>query len=663
MMMHLGGSLLISGTLPVVILMSFIGMKLFRVDANIVALSGIAIAIGTIVDMGIIVTENILRHLDRAGPDENALDVVRRGATEVSGAVLTAISTTVVSFLPVFVMTGSEGKLFRPLAFTKTFALVASVIVAIMIIPPLAHTILVRRPWRKGGKDLLFALLVVAGVVLGFVTTWWVGLLVALLGARHFVASRLERRGTRLPSYAPLAIVGLLVALVLTKQWLPLGPGRAFLPNFVLVAVMLGVLLTGFHVFRRYYPTMLRWCLDHKRQFILLPLVLVLFGVTTWIGFDRMFGFIPAALGGFGQRLRVSAVWSGPAHAFPGFGREFMPPLDEGSFLWMPTTMPHASIGEALDILQKQDLAIGSIPEVESVVGKIGRVESALDPAPISMIETVINYRSEYVTDAAGRRLLFRYDRASGEFFRDEFGELVPGRRGRPYRQWREEIRSPDDIWDEIVRAAQIPGTTSAPKLQPIETRLVMLQSGMRAPMGVKIKGPDLETIERVGLDIERLLKQVPAVRPSTVIADRVVGKPYIEIDIDREAIARHGILVGNVQNVIETAIGGKRVTTTVEGRERYGVRIRYARELRDRIETLGTVLVAAPGGAQIPLEQLAEIRYVRGPQAVKSEDTFLISYVTFDRVPSYAEVDVVEMCQAYLDDMTESGELTIHAG
>jgi Cu(I)/Ag(I) efflux system membrane protein CusA/SilA len=290
-------------------------------------------------------------------------------------------------------------------------------------------------------------------------------------------------------------------------------------------------------------------------------------------------------------------------------------------------------------------------------------VDSALDPAPISMIETVINYKSEYVEDESGRRLLFRYDRGKGEFVRDANGDLVPDRHGRPYRQWRPEIRSPDDIWDEIVLAAQIPGTTSAPKLQPIETRLVMLQSGMRAPMGVKIKGPDLQTIESTGLDIERLLKEVPAVEPETVFADRIVGKPYIEINIDRDAVARHGIHVMQVTNVIESAVGGKVVTTTVEGRERYAVRIRYARELRDSIEALGGVLVAAPGGAQVPLRELAEITYVRGPQAIKSEDTFLVGYVTFDKRPGYAEVDVVDMCQRFLDEAIADGRLVVPAG
>ncbi|MBC8548575.1 MAG: efflux RND transporter permease subunit, partial [Candidatus Brocadiales bacterium] len=249
------------------------------------------------------------------------------------------------------------------------------------------------------------------------------------------------------------------------------------------------------------------------------------------------------------------------------------------------------------------------------------------------------------------------------EFVRDQDGNLIPDPYGKPYRQWRDHIKTPDDIWKEIVDTAQIPGTTSAPKLQPIAARIVMLQSGMRAPMGVKVKGPDLETIEKVSLDVERLLKEVPSVEAPAVIADRIVGKPYIEIDFNREAIARYGLKMRQVQDVIEIAIGGRRVTTTVEGRERYPVRIRYLRELRDQIETLGRILVAAPDGTQIPLEQVADINYVRGPQVIKSEDTFLVGYVLFDMKSGHAEVDVVEECQRYLQQKIGSGELILPPG
>jgi Cu(I)/Ag(I) efflux system membrane protein CusA/SilA len=424
-----------------------------------------------------------------------------------------------------------------------------------------------------------------------------------------------------------------------------------------------------------------------------IPLVLVLAGGMVWMGFDALFGWLPAS-------VRAARPVAAVAHMFPGLGKEFMPPLDEGSYLFMPTTMPHASIGEALDVLQKQDMAMYAIPEVDSVVGKLGRAETPLDPAPISMVETIINYKPEFILDRNGKRLSFRFDPGEtdyfrneegtplpapdgdpyvieGKFERDDKGHLIPDSHGKPFRLWRPPldpnlnpdrevwagIDEPDDIWEAILEAAKLPGTTSAPRLQPIAARIVMLQSGMRAPMGIKVKGPDLETIEKVGVQLERFLKEVPSVEPAAVIADRIVGKPYLEIDIDRNSIARYGIKVRQVQDVIETAIGGKRLTTTVEGRERYPVRVRYLRELRNTIEDLGKILVPAPDGSQIPMGQLATIEYVRGPQVIKSEDTFLVGYVLFDMRPGFAEVEVVEQARDYLLGKIESGEFELPKG
>ncbi len=383
---------------------------------------------------------------------------------------------------------------------------------------------------------------------------------------------------------------------------------------------------------------------------------MIFLGANVWIGFDKIFGFIPVF-------AKSNPIYQSMTHEFPGLGKEFMPSLDEGSFLFMPTTMPHASIGEVLDVLQKQDMAIRAIPEISMAVGKIGRAESPLDPAPVSMIETIINYKSEYILDKNGHRLRFKYNKKSKEYARDVNGDLVADNKGRPYRQWREHIRKPGDIWDEIIKAAKIPGTTSAPKLQPIAARIVMLQSGMRAPMGVKVKGPDLKSIESVGMQIEKYLKQVPSIEASSVIADRIIGKPYLEIKINREAIARYGLRITDVQDVIEVAVGGKTIMTTVEGRERYAVRVRYQSELRNTLETLGTILVPTAAGPQIPLAQLSDIEYIRGPQMIKSEDTFLTGYVVFDKKPEYAEVNVVEQAQAYLDSKIKSGELILPAG
>ena len=666
MVLHLRSSILISGLLPIAVLMCFIAMKFFGVDANIVALSGIAIAIGTMVDMGIVICENILRHLDDAPLEESRLEVVHRAASEVGSAILTAVSTTVISFLPVFTMIGAEGKLFRPLAFTKTFALIASVVTALTIIPPAAHILFCGRISGKRLRSVLHIGLVVVGVVAGFLLTWWAGLALALFGIYHLLAEKIPVRHQCWAPWLANVLAVVLVGLILSEHWAPMGPEKGLPRNFIFVGLLVAVLLGAFRLFQAVYPRLLGWCLRHKLLFLSLPTLIVMAGAAVWLGFGTVFAGLPRvaeAVGADPNAVKSTSFWIRGEEAFPGLGKEFMPPLDEGSYLFMPTTMVHASLGEALDILAKQDMALRSIPEVESVVGKIGRAETPLDPAPVSMIETVINYMPEYIIDKNGNRLKFLYDKATQTFVRDDAGELISDTHGRPYRQWRNEIQSADDIWDEIVRVTKIPGTTSAPKLQPIAARIVMLQSGMRAPMGVKVKGPSLETIEAVGLQIERFLKEVDAVEPAAVFADRIVGKPYLQIVPDRKALARYGIPMRAFQDVVEIAIGGKKGTTTVEGRERFPVRVRYQRELRNELETLARILVPGAGGVQIPLEELARIEFMRGPQVIKSEDTFLIGYVLFDMKSGHAEVDVVEQCKAYLKSKEDSGELVIPAG
>ena len=654
MVMHLRSSLLISGLLPLTVLIVFIAMKMFKVDANVVALSGIAIAIGTIVDMGIVICENILRHLDRASPGASTRDVIFTAASEVGSAVVTAVATTVVSFLPVFTMTAAEGKLFKPLAYTKTFALISSVIVALTIIPPMAH-ILFRKHKQVGSTRfyLMAALIFLSGAAFyfGFIFT---GIALLLVAAFLYFKDRIPVRFLDLGKKYINYIIVLIVAGFLSHHWLPIGIEAGEILNYIFVVLLLGGILFLFQVFMRLYEPILTWCLEHKTLFLMLPLALILMGMSIWLGFDSLAGFMPSW-------VRSSAPYVKLHHTFPGLGKEFMPDLDEGSFLYMPTTMPHASIGEALDVLQFQDKSFSAIPEIESVVGKIGRVDSPLDPAPISMIETIINYKSEYIIDADGNHLRFRYK--DGAFVRDDNGQLIPDDNGRPYRQWRESIKSSDDIWEEIRKAGKITGTTSAPKLQPIAARIVMLQSGMRAPMGVKVKGPNLESIESTALEIEKYLKEVPSIEPTTVLADRVVGKPYLEIEINRTAIARYGIHIQQVQDIIEVAVGGKKITTTVEGRERYPVRVRYQRELRNSIEDIGNIMVPTSTGAQIPLKELAEINYVRGPMVIKAEDTFLTGYVIFDKKPGFAEVDVVDQANRFLHQNIESGELKLPAG
>ena len=652
LLFNLRSSLLVAGTLPVAVLMCFIAMRYFGVDANIVALSGIAIAIGTMVDMGIVLAESMVYRLNDPPEGESRLESIYEATVEVGSAVLTAVATTIISFLPVFTMEAAEGKLFRPLAFTKTFALVAAILVALAIIPALAHTLL---GWDRDGKRTKIvgnALLIVGGVLAWVFVAWWLGLVAILAGllgvANAFLGLSASSGGAAAPTTESgrkragaergtkkrwlTAAVNLAIALVLAwllaGEWLPLGVGASQGKNFLFVVVVAGSLLGFFWLVITFYANILRFLLRFKVLFLLL------IGVLIYSGF-RVY-----------QRT----------------GEEFMPALGEGAFLLMPTSMPHAGVAENARNLRLLDMAVTSIPEVEMVVGKAGRVNSPLDPAPLSMYENVIQYKSEFRTDEDGHRLRFRVD-AEGDFVR-EAGELVLDDRGQYFRQWREHIRSPDDIWDEIVAATSgLPGVTSAPKLQPIETRLVMLQTGMRAPMGIKVRGPDLKTIEAFGLELERELKEVTGVKDAAVFADRIVGKPYLLLDVRREAVARYGLSVTDVQQHIMATVGGMKMTTTVEGRERYGVRLRYPRELRDDPAAIRDILVPTPRSGQIRLGELIDVRYEQGPQSIKSEDGFLVGYVLFDQEEGFSEVEVVNNAQQYLSGRTREGALPIPVG
>ena len=660
MVFNLKASVVIGLMLPFTVLMTFILMKLFKVDANIVALSGIAIAVGTIVDMGIVLCENILRKLQSSPQNidhKTSGILVSKASGEVAGAVITAALTTIVSFLPVFTMIGAEGKLFTPLAFTKTFALICSIVLAITLLPALAHLIYGAKGRQRTIKGMFHVISLIAAALLMYMTQWGLGLMLLVVTAVHIFKAPLSQAiNIDIDAHFEKLVICLVLVVVgslLANTWEPLGPTKGYFGNLLFVVVLIGFIVALLKLFQKYYPQLLRWSLNHRATTLTASISLVFFGALCWQGYERSFAWAPESI----------AKSESGRKAFPGLGKEFMPALDEGSFLYMPTTMPHASLSEVTDVLQKQDMAITAIPEVKDVVGKLGRADSPLDSAPISMIETIINYHPEYALGEDGERGLFRYDYENQAFIRDEDGELIEDSDGHPYRIWRDHIKSPDDIWLEIIKAAQIPGTTSAPKLQPIETRIVMLQSGFRAPMGIKVFGPDLATIEAFTLDLEQSLKQVPGIKPETVFAERIVGKPYLEIHIDRERIARYGIHLQRVQNVIEVAIGGKRITTTVEGRERYPVRVRYMRELRDQIESLGDILITTPNGVQIPLKELATITYVRGPQVIKSEDTFLVGYVIFDKQADIAEVSLVERAQAFLSQEIANGSLSLPAG
>jgi Cu(I)/Ag(I) efflux system membrane protein CusA/SilA len=695
MVFNLRASILISGLLPVAILMVFVAMKLFGVDANIVALSGIAIAIGTMVDVGVILSENIIRHMDenenvipteRGTSDEKSHDeivhavendkksinqIVYEATAEVSGAIVTAVATTIISFIPVFTMIGAEGKLFRPLAFTKTFALIAALFIALFLIPPFAAAIFKKVNLRKTTSFLLNSLLIILGLITLFFG-YWIGLLLIGYGsvALWFLKAKVKSYNFSLFAFnfslhknlVNIIISALAIVFLLAEYWRPLGVDKSIFFNLLFVGIICFGLLGAFMVFQNYYKRILNWALHNRILFLTIPTTLVIFGF----------------------------------YIMKNTGKEFMPSLNEGSFLLMPTSMPHAGVEENKRVLQQLDMAVASIPEIETVVGKAGRTESPLDPAPLSMYENMIQYKPEYMLNAEGKRQRYKVNDdglfelktnvipteqgTSDEESHNpannnktkrfivagtsvERTQLIKDNDGEFYRNWRPEINSPNDIWNEIVRVTKLPGVTSAPKLQPIETRLVMLQTGMRAPMGIKVKGQDLKQIEAFGVQLESILKQSEGVKVEAVFADRIVGKPYLLIDIDREKIARYGISIQDVQEVLKIAVGGMVLTQTVEGRERYGIRVRYPRELRSNPDDLKSIYIPVEKGNPVPLSELATIRYEQGPQVIKSEDTFLVGYVLFDKLDGFAEVNVVESAQALIQQKIDTGELIVPKG
>jgi Cu(I)/Ag(I) efflux system membrane protein CusA/SilA len=647
LVLNLRASLIVAGLLPVGVLMTFILMRFFGVEANIVALSGIAIAIGVMVDIGIVDVENILRHLEMPENEgihgKKLLQVIYQATTEVRAAVVTSIATTIVSFLPVFAMQAQEGKLFHPLAFTKTFALLSAFILGIVVLPTLVHVFFNIRFDTKKIRKIWNGTLIVAGLFFTIFWQMWPALAITAVGINNLLDYRWSEKRKEFPNYINIFVTVLFATWYLSIEWLPLGAHNSELVNFLFVVGIVSVILLALMTMVHFYENILRWALQNKWKFLMIPAFTLLFGLLAW---HRM-------------------------------GKEFMPSLNEGSFLLMPTSMPHSSIEKNLEYIQTLDKRLSTIPEVEVAVGKWGRVNSALDPAPIQMFENTINYRTEYILDENGHRMQFKVDRNGNYILKNNkmynpqketfriipSDSLIPDKNGEYFRQWRPGIKKPLDIWNEIVRVTDIPGLTSAPKLQPIETRLIMLSTGMRAPMGLKVFGPDLNSIEKAGLMFEKTLKDVPSIKASAVFYDRAVGAPYLEIKLDREAMARYGMTVSEVQEVLQVAVGGMTLSTSVEGRERFPLRVRYARELRDNPEDIKRILVPAMNGVQIPLGEIADIDYTSGAQMIRSENTFLVGFVIFDKLEGKAEVEVVEEAGKIIKEKIDSGEITLPPG
>lgn len=571
-LLHLRSSLVIAATLPIAVLMSFIAMDVLGVDSNIMSLTGIAIAIGTMVDMGIVMTETIYAALVEDDGRRPTAQVVEEAAIEVAPALATAVATTVLTFLPILFLTDMEGKLFRPLAWTKTFALSAAAITGILVVPVLCRVLL----HRSGGVET-------ARETWRQVVGRWAP--VALAAPFGWIAARSSFLGLAPWITGPLAaaVAWWVIRRLVVERLTPIDDNPV--SRFV----------------HRNYERTLRWILAHKATFLLGPAAIVFFGVLVTAGGRSITAPGRWVFGEGVDRLRPVA-WL--AETFPGLGQEFMPSLDEGSLLYMPSLLPQAGLTETMEVTKRQNAAMRTVPEVVRVVGKLGRAESALDPAPVGMLETVV--------------------------------QLAPKDR------WRPGITK-DDIRRELMAAVHTPGATEGAGawLQPIETRVIMLNSDIRAPLAVRLlgsprdaSGRPLDTkaavarLEEVAGRIRDVLQEVPGVAGPNV--ENIGSKPYIEFDVHRDRVGHFGLTVGDVQQTILTAIGGMEVTRTLEGRERYPIRVAYPRELRDRVDTIGSVLVRGAGGMQVPISEVATLREVKGPAAVKTQDGRLRLHVTF---------------------------------
>jgi Cu(I)/Ag(I) efflux system membrane protein CusA/SilA len=517
---HFRSVLIVTFPLPVSILISFVLMRHFGITSNIMSLAGIAIAIGVLVDAAIVITENVIRHCEKAeeekkcsvlsaqcsdgasGADGKKLStdalstehyrltaaetwqVTLKAAQQVGRPIFFAMAIIILAFVPVFALSGQEGKLFHPLAFTKTFAMIGSTILAVTIVPVLC-ALLVRGPFHRE-ED-----------------------------------------------------------------------------NWVMRALL------------RIYDPVLDWALRRRKTVLALAALLLVSALALAVGLPR------AVLAKLDAFPRVQ-------NAFAGIGGEFMPPLNEGSLLFMPVFIPTTSLTEVKRVLAWQDRVIASTPEVLSVGGKLGRADTATDPAPVEMVETTIMLK--------------------------------------PQDQWRKGMTLQKLQTELTEKLAQVPGYVPGAFLQPIENRRLMLATGIRAQLGVKILGDNLDTLQRITFEVERAIREVPGAAGVSPL--RVQGKPYLEIEIDREAAGRFGLRAEQLFATIEAGLGGRKVATTIEGRVRVPIQVRLAREERDDIERLGSLLISTPAGKSIPLAQVATIRRTSGPNEIQSENGRLKSYV-----------------------------------
>ena len=532
---------------------------------------------------------------------DSNIDVEMTG--EVAPAVITAVSTTVISFLPVFFLTGRDYRLFAPLAWTKTFSLVASLIVAVLLVPPLARLFL-KNPVGKNWRAKIGAIFAGA-MAAGLCTFVWGNQIESLAS---WCSRKIELGIDSLVVTSTISLIAAAIAYVMSRERL-----RPVDENLVARTVNFC-----------YEPT-LRLFLRYKRTFLMVPILIFFFGIGAWVGLPKLLSPIDRLARDYLQAdFNGLQAYVDFKHTFTGLSSDDWIALEEGSWFYMPSLYPAASLSQAMETLQTQDAMIRRIPEVSEVLGKIGRVESALDPAPAGMIETYIMLK--------------------------------------PRDQWRTGMTEAK-IWDEINELATLPGITIADKLQPIEGRVVMLQSGIKASMAIRVFGDTLQGLAEASKSVAEKVKQHPMVNRDTVSPDIVLGKPYIEFEVDRTESARYGMTVRGVNEIIESALGGKKATTTVEGRQRYAIQVRYQRDYRDGISELDRIPIVTNTGEVVPLGRLASVQTRWGPAMVNSEDARLVAHVAFAPQDNLGSLETVDRVMESLTNARKMGELEFPEG
>ena len=507
---HVPSALIPIVTLPAAVIISFIPMKIFGINSNIMSLGGIAVAIGALVDAAVVVVENAHKKLEAwelGGRKGDYKEVLIGAVQEVGRPSFFSLLVIALSFMPIFALEAQEGKLFKPLAFTKNFSMGIAAVLAVTLAP---------------------------------------AMMLLVVRMKRFVFRPVWLRNT---------VNAVAVGTIHPEEKHPIS-----------------------RILFRLYGPAAHWVLRHTRLVIALAVIVVLITIPIYF------------------RL----------------GREFMPPLNEGVILYMPTTLPGISATQAADLLQRQDSLLKQVPEVERVFGKAGRADTSTDPAPLSMMETTLVLKPESQWRPKERW----YSRWVPRFLQGLLRPLWP------------DTMSSEDLVNEMDQRLQIPGQTNAWTM-PIRNRIDMLTTGIRTPVGIKVFGADLNQIQAIGQQLEGIIQKIPATR--SVYGERVSGGYFVDFDLNRPEIARYGLTIDDVQSVIMTAIGGENVSTTVEGRERYPINVRYPRELRDEVDKLARVLVPTMSGAQIPLGQLASIRLTEGPAMIRDENGKLSGYVYID--------------------------------